>query len=125
MSQDFRNRFGMMRENDPTRQDEDDSAIKERYPTQSHARNIVFILRDGRRVFLNYSYLVCVEEAADNHSLTLHFTTHTVQLSGNKLDALFLDLVNHIPRIIGCNDPRYDLLADGQPVVHDIGITST
>lgn len=123
MSRDFRDRFGMMQDNDPTGQQQEDSSIQERYPAQSHARNIVFVLRDGRRCFLNYSYLVCTE-LPDNENLLLHFTTHTVTLTGKGLDALFLDLSAHIPRIIACTDPRYDLLAEGQPVVHQISVAA-
>ena len=123
MIQDFRSRFGMMRDNDPTGQQQDDT-VKERYPAQSHARNLVFVLQDGRRVFLNYSYLVCTEELPDTGSLLLHFTTHTVTLAGKGLDALFIDLVGHIPRIIACTEPRYDLLAEGQPVVHEITVAA-
>ena len=124
MNQDFSTRYGMMRDNDPTQQQENDGAVQDRYATQSHARNVVFVLRDGRRLFLNYSYLVCTEQQ-DNENLLLHFTTHTIQLSGKRLDALFMDLVNHLPRIIGCTEPRYDLLADGLPLVHEIIITAT
>lgn len=121
MSQDFRNRFGMMQDNDPTGQQQDDT-VKERYPAQSHARNLVFVLQDGRRVFLNYSYLVCTEEQPDTDSLLLHFTTHTVTLTGKGLDALFLDLSTHTPRIIACTEPRYELLTDGQAIVHQINV---
>ncbi|HTN46359.1 MAG TPA: hypothetical protein VL098_08440 [Flavipsychrobacter sp.] len=124
MSQDFRNRYGLMRENDPTRQEENESVATERYSTQSHVRNIVFVLRDGPRYFLNYSYLVCTEQQ-DNETLLLHFTTHLVQLTGKRLDVLFLDLADHLPRIIGCTEPRYDLLTDDLPVVHEIIITAT
>ena len=51
-------------------------------------------------------------------------STHTVTLTGKGLDALFLDLSAHIPRIIACTDARYDLLAEGQPVVHQITVAA-
>lgn len=123
MSPDYRDRYRMMQDGDPTQQN-NHGAIQERYATQSQVRNIVFELADGQQYCLNYNYLVCIEQP-DHENLLLHFTTHRVQLTGRKLDTVFTDLVKQVPRVISCSDERYDLLAEEQPVVHDIIITTT
>ena len=128
MSQDYSSRYQHMKDNDPTEPQGTDQELQgfgtnDRYATHSHVRNICFVRANGLRCFLNYAYLVSVDEVASD-SLLLTFTTHAVLLKGFRLVALFEDLMTQIVRIIACTADRYNVLADsGQPVVTELTIT--
>src|SRR5262245_39656646 len=102
MSQDFRSRYGEMRAGDPTSHNHglQDGAVSENYPAHSNTRNIIFERPDGRRFFLNYSYLVFSEEVEAGTSILLLFTTHIIKLNGLRLTGLFDELAGHIPKVI-------------------------
>lgn len=123
MSQDFRSRYGEMRANDPTGPEPDRSGMArtENYPAHSNTRNIIFERPDGRRFFLNYSYLVFSEEIEAGTSIVLVFTTHTVRLNGLRLKGLLDELASHLPKIIAVSNARYNAtLSDEAPVVNEI-----
>jgi hypothetical protein len=123
MSQDFRSRYGEMRANDPTtpEQDPQDKAVSENYPAHSNTRNIIFERPDGRRFFLNYSYLVFSEEVEAGTSIVLVFTTHTVKLNGLRLKGLLDELASQLPKVITVTDARYNAtLSDDVPVINEI-----
>jgi hypothetical protein len=124
MSQSFRWKFDQMRENNPGReQGAEDQA--EFYPRESHARNICFALSDGRKTFLNYSYLVSGEYVPEENTITLVFTSHLVTLRGVNLEPLFMELMQHLPRIITCTESRYASLEEGKTLVTTIEIKAS
>ncbi len=129
MSQDFRSRYSEMRANDPTSPIDQASAANateiDRYAGYSNTRNIAFIWPDGRRLFLNYSYLVSGEYSPDTSTILLVFTTHQVMLTGIRLIELFDDLMGQLPRMIVCVDARYNILSNTGPVVNEIKVAST
>lgn len=125
MSQDYSSRYQHMRDNDPTaiQGADQDIGSGDRYTVHSHVRNLCFVRADGSRLFLNYAYMVAVDEAAPD-ALMLTFTTHTVVLRGFRLVGLFDDLMTQVARIITCTAGRYNALADnGQPVVTELVIS--
>ena len=112
MSQDFKFKFEEMRDNDPTQPDSATDALGEKYPGHGSARNLAFVWPDGKRMFLNYSYLVCCEYLPGSQLIQLTFTTHTVKLKGIQLQPLFDELMCQTTRIISCKDERYNQLLD-------------
>lgn len=111
MSQDFKFKFDRMLESDPTLpgQEAGEPAGDARlYPSVSHTRNLGFVWPDGRRMFLNYSYLVSAEFRPVDNAIHLAFTTHEVLMKGVALHILFEELMSHLPRIIRCTEARYN-----------------
>lgn len=117
-NQDTKTRFQQIRENNAL------AAVtqaSEAYGEQSHVRNLCFVWTDGKKLFLNYAYLVSAAYEPD--AITLAFTTHTLTLTGLRLEKLFDELMDHLPRIIICTDDRYAVIAgDSAPVVKDITV---
>lgn len=101
----------------------------EYYVRAGQTRNIVFQWLNGKKLFLNYSYLVSVEYSAEEtevNVLTLGFTSHTVRLEGYRLEDLFDKLVMHLPAIIVQQDERYAATSDEkEPIITNIDVTST
>lgn len=123
MSQDYKFKFDRMRENDPSAP-EDNPGKTEHYPAPGHVRNLAFGWPDGRKLFLNYSYMVSGEYKPDEKIIELEFTTHIVKLKGYKLEILFDALMNQEPRVIRCIDKRYNTLNDeNTPVVNEMSVT--
>lgn len=128
MNQRFRLKFDEMREGDPskdTASDQDLPTRDESYNGASNTRNLCFAFPDGRKLFLNYAYLVSCDYLPEDNSLTLVWTTHTVILKGFFLHILFDELMQHLPRQIACTDPRYNVTAEKEkPIVNEIHITN-
>lgn len=103
MSHEFKFKFDEMRDNNPAKQEDS-------YPSGSNVRNVCFIQSDGRMLFLNYGYLVSGEYLPDESQIVLNFTSHTITLHGIKLESLYQELGNHIPRVLVCRDERYSKL---------------
>ncbi len=101
---------------------DNDSSITMHSPT-AHVRNICFIQKDGKRLFLSYAYLISVEFLPEENTIILTFTTHTATLKGYLLETLYEALENHGPKRVREQDERY--LATNQvsqPVVAEISI---
>lgn len=80
----------------------------------SHVRNLCFVWEDGRRAFFNYAYLISVDLVlTDNlNEMLLYFSGQIVRLTGYQLRTLFDLLIDHMPKTITANNPRYYI--DGQ-----------
>jgi hypothetical protein len=113
--------FRRMLDNDPashnanTQKSEPEESSS--FPTGSNVRNVCFAWPDGRKLFLNYSYLVSGEYIPDQAAIVLAFTTHTISLKGVMLESLFDDLLAYIPKVISCTDARYNALAGEKEIV--------
>jgi hypothetical protein len=111
MNQGFKLRYDELRENDPTgAADKQAPAGHDNlYTGQSYARSLCFVWPDGKRVLMNYAYFVSAEFdiVQDKNWIRLNFSTAAVLLSGYRLEELFLQLLEHVPRIIEVNDERY------------------
>ncbi len=128
MSQGFKLKYDKMRENDPTHRpassEEGAKVYEQFYNEESHVRNICFVWLDGRRKFLNYSYLVSGEYSPDDSSITLAFTTEVFVLKGVNLESLFYEIMNNLAKQITCIDVRYNVIGEDQKfVVNEIKIT--
>jgi hypothetical protein len=111
MSQGYNLKFDKMRENNPASNQDTSSteANAERYVTPGTTRNVCFIWPDGKRMFFNYAYLIAAEfdPKEDMNEIKLEFSSHTVALKGYGLEAIFMDFLDHVPRIVTALDSRY------------------
>ncbi|RCR68339.1 hypothetical protein [Larkinella punicea] len=80
----------------------------------SPVRNVCFVWEDGRKAFFNYAYLVSVDLVLSDplNMMLLYFSGQIVTLKGYHLGLLFDLLLNHIPKTVTANHPRYSV--DGQ-----------
>jgi hypothetical protein len=64
---------------------------------------------DGKRFFLNYSYLIAGEfiPEGETNQIRLYFTTYHVSLKGYGLEALFMALLQQWPAQLISIEPRY------------------
>lgn len=116
MSQGFKLRFDQLREGNPARpqpETEPEAGQPASDPishgTDGYARNLCLAWVDGRRMFFNYAYLISAEfyPAGDTNEIILNFSGYLVSLKGYFLESLFMDLLDHRPRIILAVDSRY------------------
>jgi len=116
MSQAFKSKYDQLHENDPTGQNPSSSKVlsgdkEERYDTEAHARNLCFVQLSGRRIFLNYGYLISGEYEPSDNMITLAFTSHTIVLSGQYLEPLFYNIMQYMLKQIIETDSRYNPLS--------------
>ena len=111
MSQEFKLRFDQMRESNLSKTDETfvSDGKNGLYHGSSHARNLCLVWPDGRRYFLNYSYLIGAEliVGEDMNQINLNFSSHTAILQGYSLEPLFMELLDHLPKLLSAVYPRY------------------
>lgn len=121
MNQNFKLKYFQMQENDPTSRDvpaEHRSKVYEEfYSEEGHARNICFVWEDGKRLFMNYGYLVFGEYSPEGNTIKLFFTTHSFILTGVNLESLFYDLMHHVAKQVICTDKRYNLIGEEEKSV--------
>ncbi len=115
-----------MREGDPTKTDDTSLAGQDEasYNGPGHARSLCVVWPDGKRMFFNYAYLVCgeLDVAGDKNVIRLEFSGSTLKLIGFGLEALFMSMLEQVPRIIIAIDERY-VLNDIPPEAIVIGIS--
>ena len=80
----------------------------DRYSTPAQTRNLCFVQVDGKKLFLNYAYLVSGEYLPEDNIIKLVYTTHEITLKGRNLEGLFESLMVHVPRQIVTIDKRYE-----------------
>ena len=111
MSPDFNLHYDRLRENDPTKPADGGEGSEETtyYDTPGHVRNLCLVWLDGRQQFLNYAYLVggTFMPGEEMNEITLNFSAHIVTLKGHGLDALFVALLDQLPRQIVQAEMRY------------------
>lgn len=111
MSQGFNLKFDRMRENIPanTEPGKQDNADPDRYDTPGYTRNVCFVWPDGKRMFFNYAYLLAAEfnPSEDMNEIKLEFSGQTVTLKGYGLEGLFVEFLDHVPRIVMAVNERY------------------
>jgi len=90
-------------------------------------RNLCFAWPDGRKLFLNYAYLVSGEFVTDGETNTikLAFTSHLVTLKGYGLEELYIALIEQIPRIIEEEDARYRDTSESKTMVTEIVVSTS
>eukprot|EP01031_Cornospumella_fuschlensis_P001151 gene1151-1443_t len=113
MSHGFKLRFDQMREGNPAKPESEQEPVPggsddTTHPV-GHARNLCLVWPDGKRAFYNYAYLISAEldMSGEVNQIRLAFSSQAVLLKGYSLEALFMQLFDHLPRIITAIDPRY------------------
>ncbi len=86
------------------------------------SRNICFVIDNTKRVFLNYSYLVCGEYKTDENEIILTFTTHSVKMNGVGLQKLFYQIMENEVRQVVVLDSRYNTLFENRININSIHI---
>ncbi|WP_298115539.1 hypothetical protein [Flavobacterium sp.] len=95
----------------------------ENYSTTGHVRNLCFVQADGKRLFLNYAYLVSGEYSPEANTIKLVYTTHEITLKGRNLEGLFESLMAHVPRQIVAVEKRYKGIKDeNSAMIYEIEI---
>lgn len=94
------------------------------YPTYGNVRNICFVWPDGKKMFLNYAYLITGEYAADDNRIMLVFSSHTVGITGINLQPVFYKIMSQYLRLLQCVDERYNAIEPGRAVVNSIEVTA-
>jgi hypothetical protein len=110
MSQGYKLRFDQMREGNPAQVESSVPEQEVKSPLDDGlVRNLCLLWTDGKKAFYNYAYLSAAEfdPGGEQNLITLHFSSHTVRLYGYSLDALFMDLFEHTPRLIQMIEQRY------------------
>ena len=128
MSLDFKLHYDRLREGDPTKPEaaaatSDDGTF---YDEPSHARNLCVAWPDGKRQFLNYAYLVGGDftPGEETNVITLYFSNNTVTLKGYRLEALFMALLDNLPKQLVVADARYVQAGDSErAIVKEVLIT--
>ncbi len=124
MSRDFELKFDAYKENNPAGNPVD-GIHPDYYPAAGNIRNLAFAWPDGRMQFFNYSYLITCAFKKEDGSLLMEFSTHLVELKGQRLEALFHEIMAQANKLIHCTDKRYQELEESdKPVVHEINVTS-
>lgn len=90
------------------------------------SRNICFVVSETYRRFLNYAFLVTGDYKSDLNIISLHFTSHQVELTGVNLEPLFYKIMDHGVRQIVATDSRYNSLDEKDTaIVNDIRILAS
>lgn len=120
MNQGFKWKYNQMQENNPAQKDDPDQqspAFDDKYKDVGHTRNICFVWQDGKRIFLNYAYLIFGDYNPDESVIKLSFTTHDVILKGVNMEDLFYEVMEQVTKQIVCTDSRYNIIGEDQKFV--------
>ncbi|MCF0075235.1 hypothetical protein LZD49_32430 [Dyadobacter sp. CY261] len=126
MSHGFKLRFDQMRENSPAKTDGEEEPVlggsDDAMHSLGHARNLCLVWPDGRRAFFNYAYLISADFNPGNEMnlIKLGFSSQTVVLKGYGLESLFMQLLDHLPKIIAMIDKRYTMNDESSQVLEII-----
>lgn len=93
------------------------------YLAPSSVRNLIFVWEDGKRLFLNYSYLVSCELSSDNNLISLAFTNCQILIKGIKLNELFELLAYQQIRIVKASS-RYTEISDTEFKIESLQLIS-
>jgi hypothetical protein len=126
MSQGFKLRYDQMREEDSSQPEMNFEELEagQIYRGAGHARSLCLVWPDNARMFFNYAYLVSgsFSNSDEKNIITLQFSGHTVKLIGFGLETLFMQLLEHIPRIIIAIDERYVITEPLETFITDIHV---
>lgn len=77
------------------------------YEKPGFARNVDFVLADGRRFFRNYAYLTGADYNPAENMIVLVFTSDSVTIKGRNLAKLYAAFLKHSVETVRCTEPRY------------------
>lgn len=129
MSQRFNPKMEEMKQNNPASsgyepegQIGDDDLY---YPSYGNVRNLCFSWPEGRKMFLNYAYLISGEYDAEDNSIAMVFSTHSVAVRGINLQPLFFKIMSQEVRLLQCTDARYNSVSHDRAIVNSIQVTAS
>ncbi|MEO6684505.1 MAG: hypothetical protein ABIN24_01010 [Dyadobacter sp.] len=121
MSQGFKLKYDQMRDGDPSKPNISSKEIEagQIYRGAGHARSLCLVWPDNTRMFFNYAYLISgsYSDTDERNIIKLQFSGHSIQLIGFGLETLFMQLLEHTPRIVIAIDERYVMDSDKQEFV--------
>lgn len=124
MSQRFNPKMEEMKQNNPASSGEEPEVqIRDDdlcYPSYGNVRHICFSWSDGKKMFLNYAYLISGEYDAVENCITLAFSTHSVVMTGINLHHVFFKLMGQQVRMLQCVDVRYNSIGGDRAVINSI-----
>lgn len=129
MNQKYKDKYEELRNNDigeKQSNDASDQKEEETYATPGNVRNIGFVWEGGRKMFLNYAYLVSVEIETNDEidTMSLTFTTNKVKIKGHKLENLYNQIFTQKLRIIVQISDRYtETLENSNPIIREVIIS--
>lgn len=110
MSQDFELKFDEYKNNNPA--EKGSESDPDQYPSGGNVRNLAFFWPDGKMQFFNYSYLITCTYTPEQGNILLEFSTHQVELKGQKLEQIFNEIMVQSIKVIRCGDKRYQANTD-------------
>ncbi|MCF2491124.1 hypothetical protein [Dyadobacter sp. CY347] len=132
MNQAFKTRFDQMRESNPAKTEMEPGDINVHtnplFHSVGHARNLCMVWPDGRQSFFNYAYLVSADfvPGEEMNTIRLGFSSQDVIIKGYGLETLFVQLLDHLPRIITAVDKRYiPAETGGESIVMNIKVETS
>lgn len=130
MSQGFKLRYDELRDGDPSKPEINTEELEagQIYRGAGHARSLCLVWPDNTRMFFNYAYLISgtFSSGGDRNIITLHFSGHSIKLTGFGLEPLFMALLEHTPRIIIAVDERYLMDEPArEAIIIDISVEKT
>lgn len=125
MSYNYKSRLDDYLSGNPTKKSPEDENNTIVYYEQNpnEAKDICFVLLNGRQTSLEYNYLISRDYIPEQNIIVLNFTTHEITLNGHNLEKLFNDLRQNLPQTVTVIDERYiGISQENAPVVTDIKI---
>ena len=113
MNPGFKLRYDQMRENHPASEEPKEMGETGDEDGQFHpyglARNLCLVWPNGKRAFFNYAYLVSAgfDPTDEMNVIRLVFSSHSVTIKGYGLEPMFMNLLDHLLRIVAVVDSRY------------------
>lgn len=126
MNPNFKLRFDQMKESNPAdTASEKEMGVASNEYALARPLNLCLAWPDGKRFFLNYSYLVAGEltTSGAQNEVILYFSAYTVRLKGYELETMFLALSDHVIAQVVVTEARYLTTKEtGVPVVTEIRV---
>ncbi len=106
MSQDFSLRFDENKEQTWSNHD-GNSSESDLYAQPGNSRTLLLQWSDGRKQFFNYNYLITGFCDPAQGIIRLEFSSHHVELRGQRLMSLYTEVMTQVRRVISCVEERY------------------
>lgn len=115
MSQKFNdewNKIFSSQKAEKTNQDQQVVSQIEYFEKEHDGYILIFKERDGNQTALFYSNLIFIEYLSTQAKLLLKFTSHNIEIEGQKMEGLFTEILNKRVKTIFQIDERYSSIID-------------
>src|SRR5689334_21281646 len=102
MSDNLRFKFDQLQNKNTLKNQAEEKSDKDfsMHTSESYVRNLLFVQKDGKQIFLNYAYLISGEYDPDANEIVLIFSSHIVYLRGQLLEGLYRAILEQSPKEI-------------------------